>query len=364
LDVALLYEASHNNKGQFINDLKKTLDRNPDFLENNTVDLYLFNDLISKPRTLKPRTLNAEFDFVNFGESQPFTTLKEFYEDYDLAIVIIGEKETFDLKDVFPNHLDYPAYIIHANELIPAYQQEFTTQAIKNNGQVVDSLHQAISHYVVSQQLDASRTFTHLTTGLYWSLILKQQPDSDTLDKSEAASKWPSIRTSPGEPFSYLVGQAYLINQVKKFQGNVINDLDFLDKTHAFAEQAHIISPYSSLIALVNQQQMEELKRQSRTERRYEESAMRTGQPIGGPVFDLAPPAAFERLGGIFNPPLILELGPMDGRGAPAPGAAFAGGGGLSIFPLGSLFIIANIGLFAIGTTVFVIYSLKKRKKT
>lgn len=359
LKIALFYDVTHENSHYSPQLLKQTLAENSRFLEDNTLDLYLFNDLVSQRKTLKPKTLDEQFSVVHFGKSRPLAALEEFDTTYDLLVVISGQEEALTIKDFFPQ-LNYPVYLVHAKGIIPAYHQEFTTALIQAEGQVVDSFPEAINHYLVSRQLESNQALNHLKTAPFWSIIL--EPAETTKEE------WPTPIINETEPFPYLANQAYLLNRFRQFEGDLLANVGFLDQAHAFTEQAHIVTPYSSLIALVNQQQIDELKRQSQDERRYKEGALRTA-PTTGPIMDIAPSGQFESLApGVFGPSLqILNLDTSSGPGiSTLGGAQFSNGGGFSglgVFSLRGLFIVVNGFLLVIGTTVFLILSIKKRKK-
>ncbi|HUW21496.1 MAG TPA: hypothetical protein VMW41_02390 [Candidatus Bathyarchaeia archaeon] len=139
-----------------------------------------------------------------------------------------------------------------------------------------------------------------------------------------------------------------------------------MDNAQAFAEQAHIVTPYSALIALINQQQMEELRRQSESERRYQESPVVSQPAPEEGWFNLSPTDQFAPLSGrgILNP-FGVQILNLDSSREKAPGV-YGGfsGSAFSFFPLGNLFIIANILLLVIGTTAYLVISIRKTKKT
>jgi putative PEP-CTERM system integral membrane protein len=378
LNLAIFYDASHQNDTQAIRQLKNTLNANPTFVRQNTVDFYFFNDLLSQARRLTPENLDQSLTVTNFGQARPFAVFSAFRKAYDLAIIITGWEEALTLSDSFPQQLRYPLYLIHAQEEIPSYHQQFSTHLLQNKGQVVDNLSQALNHFFLNEQLETSPRLTPLITSTYWSILLESKSTFEaplanpfSLPTPPLPQTWPSITTGPTNPLSYLVAQNYLLTQFRNSSGDLLSNLALLDASHLFAEEAHIVTPYSSLLALVNQQQINELKRESQSSRRYQESALRT-QPTPAPLF--------ESSRGIFNPSFgalnkmgggtdILQLNITPFNDAPSGQFTNGGGGfgpslGFGLFPLGSLFFIANVLLLLAGTSVFLIFSLRKSKKS
>jgi hypothetical protein len=135
---------------------------------------------------------------------------------------------------------------------------------------------------------------------------------------------------------------------------------------NAYATRNSIVTPYSSMIALVNEQQMQNLKRQAQSYDRYQEQTRNT--------FNFIEPAPIPLRGGGLGSTFFgadiqnLEMAPQSEaiRNFALPGGGFAAqqSSGLGLFSSGllSVFIIANGFLVSIGVIVFVIKKVRSKK--
>jgi hypothetical protein len=146
-------------------------------------------------------------------------------------------------------------------------------------------------------------------------------------------------------------------------------DTVFLDQLHALAKDAGIVSPTSSLLALVNDQQRQELERQSQQANRYETQDQVVFQR-GTPGAGLGPFS-----GGIISNPFGVNFESMS---LPNSSRGVTGGGGVGLAspmmnsssfgsspstasPIG-LFILITVIVFMIGASKSTIQRLKKKK--
>ncbi len=186
-------------------------------------------------------------------------------------------------------------------------------------------------------------------------------------------------KTPPVDSLAAIFNRAYLSDQISQYQGDLTKNLAFLDATNNFALQANLVTPYSSLLALVNETQRNWLQRESQSYNRYEEQPP---QPTPVPIF-----REFES-SDVFSPSIGIgnSLFGTSMKSAPAPlmmgggGGEFGGvsGGGLEIPTttvqafsitsvgefMGGLFIAVNVLLLGGGFLVYLIIHLKNRKKT
>ena len=267
------------------------------FLSQNQVDLYLFNDQVSQPIPLSTLDNNS-IPQGYFGQGSAVSALNQLKQGYDLAVVFTHNESDLSQIKTTSLHSTIPVYIIHPDNRIPAYSQRFTTDLIKTNGLVSDNLKEALNHYLVRQE-SASNTFS----STFWTItyqpktnIIAEQNSLDISSETNALPLEPenstlkTITTSANNPFSFQASQGQLIKQIQ--DTNVITTA-FKDQAHTYAQSANILTPFSSMIALVNQTQQNRLEANSRSYDRYDEQPIITNTPrntraltsISGPSF-------------------------------------------------------------------------------
>jgi putative PEP-CTERM system integral membrane protein len=176
------------------------------------------------------------------------------------------------------------------------------------------------------------------------------------------------------DPLSFLISRAYLSHQISQYQGDdIANDLDFLDATQNYAKKTNIVTPFSSLIALVNQQQLKQLEKESVSLDRYksaQESASFDFPVDAVSEFNLRSFGGSSLFGGLgTSQAMPMPYGGGGGGGGPDLGIAATNGGG-SGYLLGNsliwLFIMANGLIIGGGFALYAIRSFRKhlaRKK-
>ncbi len=356
LRIAILYDVSYDNKSNpFPEELRQLLRTNKDLLKKNRIDLYLFNDYLSQEKNVTPALLEGVFDITYFGKSDLLEAIKSFNGQYDFAVIVTGKTDSLAGKNIAPLTA-FPLYLVHSNRTIPSYGGRFTTYLVQNKGLVVDNLEEAINHFVFTKERkNIPDNSLLLTVGSYWSIILS--PKGSLIPDYFVQSVQDGFFTKVDDPLTYLASQAYLKGKVANFKGVIEGNLSFLDNTNSFAGKNNIVTPYSSLIALVNEEQRRELERQAQNYNRYEEDkpVSFNPRPILGPMFlergmstplDIVNPSMSQmKIGG--------GGGGMLGSISPNTGIGFAS-------PFLGLFIGLNILLVGLGILLFVILNVKK----
>jgi hypothetical protein len=166
--------------------------------------------------------------------------------------------------------------------------------------------------------------------------------------------------------------------------GDISGDVSILDKLNAFAKNAHIVTVYSSLISLVNAQQLQTLEQLQQQYNRYEDQALRENQQFTPPVpmFD-SPRTPTSLLGPLGNSLFNVDMIQVDLKGAPeesgtsnfggfagngsirldnpSPMYGVSGGGGGLVSGL-PLFLIANALLLVFGLGFYIVRLLRHKR--
>lgn len=91
--------------------------------------------------------------------------------------------------------------------------------------------------------------------------------------------------TDPQDPLSYILAHSYIAYKLGQTKGNPDVQLDLLDGLNQFSVNNQIVTSYSSLIALVNEQQRQNLERNSQNYDRYSDQITNpTPVPIINPL--------------------------------------------------------------------------------
>ncbi len=302
--IALFYDVSSDNReDNFGKTVKQHLERNGIY-KNNTYDLYLYNDHLSEKKPVTADLLST-FSPVYFGKSDVLGALKNLPVGYD-AIMVINSSKSLNQDNTLFTSVNVPVYFIQTRG-IPSYTQILTAKIIQSHGLVTESITEALNHLALKKQLYSAGTET-LYIGPYWSLMTNRNASIPSVQNKVAegvtpqsfmllppipppppidSSGWENMTTSADNPLSYIVAHAYFAQKLTAFPTSPSTSVSFLDASNAFAVQTHIITPYSSLIALVNEQQKLILEQNSQGYDRYEEKT--PPEIITQPLFSRQP---------------------------------------------------------------------------
>ena len=262
---AVVFDVSCSNKNNlFLDDFVKNLQTNKNLLKNNTIDLYLVNDILSKKKVINSKELKSLSNIVYFGESKWTKKIKEIENKYDFIIVATADSEVLTQKNNLSTKNKVPLYIIHKDNIVPPYSQEVSNYVLQSGGKVAFDLNDAISHYVLSNQL-LSRS--SIAFSPFWSISVPYHYQG-YYNPQEAFDSF-DVKTDKSNAMSYFINKAYIAKLLSFYQGDLVNDIDLSDGFHNFSQKSHLVSPYSSLIALVNSRQMAELRNASQSGDRY-----------------------------------------------------------------------------------------------
>ncbi|MCB9108134.1 MAG: TIGR02921 family PEP-CTERM protein [Anaerolineales bacterium] len=247
----------------------------------SAVDVYL---TASEFRGEAPsRTTLAELnidDIVYFGGQNAATLLAQFNElqrgeSYD-AVFVLTDGSGYELGDseaaITPP--DAPVWLVHLNGDISLGYDDATLAAIQaSGGGVAGSIEEAMTRLAVSRAGQAGIFVSEtggpgsfdLIDGYAWLAIPTATADALSI----------KVVTHPaGDPFAALAARRLILAEMHQ-QRVWLSNLETLDNLHALAVDNSIVTPYSSMIVLVNQQQRTLLKQlengQGRFDREFED---------------------------------------------------------------------------------------------
>jgi putative PEP-CTERM system integral membrane protein len=243
---AVILDSSYSMKAhrQQVTDTFRWLKDN--ILKQNIADLYL-----TKAETNPQRLDNfGSFDpqkVLFYGMVQPKDMLAQFQQlrgntNYD-AIVVITDPGSYELNSDrnLPGAMPAPVWFVHLGGLAFGYD-DATLKAIQDSDGGVATEVQTVMQRIGTQPSRGMGTsFLNLVDGYAWYLT-----KDDVYDIEPA-----------NEGFGALAARQWATHLSRYLQPDEMKELDAI---HATAKQYGIVTPYSSMIVLVNDQQRQQLK--------------------------------------------------------------------------------------------------------
>lgn len=228
-------------------------------LPQNSADLYLPAIAPAQPQRLE-NLQQSKFDpskTVFYGMMQPKEMLTQFQQlrgdrSYD-AILVITDAGSYELNNdtKLAGKLPAPLWLVHLGGLAFAYD-DATLKAIQDsNGGVATQVQTVMQRLATQPSRGAGTSFLNLVDGYAWFLT-----------KNGATA----TATSEPQAFGALAARQWTTHLSHYLQPNQLNELDAI---HAAAKQYSIVTPYSSMLVLVNNQQRDELKQAEKQSDRF-----------------------------------------------------------------------------------------------
>ena len=219
---------------------------------NNDVDLYLTDNDSNQAKRLEDLNgLNIN-KLTFYGSLQTDEMLQQFQtlrdnKDYD-AVLLLTDEGSYELskdKQELPE-MNAPLWMVHLGNKLPRAYADATLSAIQNsNGGVATDIATVIQRLATEEAKGAA-----VIDGYTWTVN-----KSDSADSSETGLEAISARQ--------LVAH-------KALKGKNALSVTELDAIHQIAKENDIVTPYSSMIVLVNDQQREQLKAAEAKEDRFD----------------------------------------------------------------------------------------------
>lgn len=263
-------------------EVRTTIEWYKQYLNNNDIDLYVTDaeNSVKYIDNLDDFNLDSLAFFGSIDNSQmlqQFQTSKDD-KDYD-AVLIITDEGSYELSQdsqTIPT-MDAPLWMIHLGNKLPRAYNDAILQTIQNtNGGIAQD-----AAIVMKRLATEEATGVAVVDGYSWAV--------STLDAE--------ITAQTGiEPL--------MARQLVSYLGKNENNLSLaqLDNIHQIAKDNAIVTPYSSMIVLVNDRQKELLKQ-------AEAKADRFDREVESGVEQLAQPNNPFEVSGVPEPELWILLG-------------------------------------------------------
>ncbi|MBD1923010.1 TIGR02921 family PEP-CTERM protein [Microcoleus sp. FACHB-831] len=252
---------------------------------NNDADLY-----VTAPSGMQPKRIDdiSKFDAAKmtfYGTLSHKQMLRQFVQlrgdtSYD-GILLVTDEGSYELSDdskldVPP--LSAPLWMVHLGAVSPAYDDD-TLKAIQDSGGgVCMELSEVLERIATKAALGSSAV--SVVDGYAWFM---EKPASKTneAEPGNNSNPKPKIQNPKSEDgFDVLAARQMVIGLSKEIGKDQLAQLDAI---HAIAKTFKIVTPYSSMIVLVNDEQRKALKQaeadKDRFERKVENGKEQLSQP-------------------------------------------------------------------------------------
>jgi len=213
--------------------------------KDNDIDAYFTSSEGGTPKRLD-RLDDLNLDrLVFYGLLRPQEMLKQFAQlqngkTYD-AVMVLTDAGSYELTDETKTTLSItaPLWMIHLGNFPAAYDDSTLAAIQDHGGSVATGIEDVMSR--ISSIDDRNPATIGMIDGYIW---IKQQDNS-------------TVSTEIDQGFQPLAARQLALSLGKKIDQNNPTQLDII---HSIAKQYNIVTPYSSMIVLVNDRQKQALK--------------------------------------------------------------------------------------------------------
>jgi putative PEP-CTERM system integral membrane protein len=216
-------------------------------LNKNQVDLYLTASTPAQPKKVAGI---KKFDVAKatfYGTLEPRQMLQQFQtlrqdSTYD-AVLLITDPGSYELTENSKTALAMPAplWLLHLGGLQPAYD-DATLEAIQSSGGSIGTDVREVMHRIGTQpSLGNGTSLLSVVDDYAWFLSQKPNPSANT-----------------DEAFAPIAARQWVTQVSQSIKPDRLKELDAV---HVLAKRYKLVTPYSSMIVLVNDRQKQDLKK-------------------------------------------------------------------------------------------------------
>jgi putative PEP-CTERM system integral membrane protein len=207
---------------------------------------------------------------------------------YD-AVIVLTDGTGYELgeSDEQVTTPSFPVWVVHLGGNLPLGYDDGTLEAIQaSGGGVAGSLEEALQRTAVSLSAgpaDGSTTgpVVDLLDGYLWTVL-----PTDQAEAAIPAGATVQTHTSD-DPFAALAARQLILAEMQRNRGT-IDQAETLDALHALATNYGIVTPYSSMIVLVDWEQQALLDELSNLGDRYQREVEAIGETTPSTPLPLA----------------------------------------------------------------------------
>ncbi|MEZ2237759.1 TIGR02921 family PEP-CTERM protein [Microcoleus sp.] len=235
-------------------------------LTTNNVDLYVSSAAGMSPKLVENlRTFNVE-KLTFYGSIQLKDILQQFAQlradrTYD-SVFLVSDRHSYELSDDRKNAISMPSplWTVHLGGLPPGYDDATLKVIQDSGGGVATDIKEAMQR--VATTAASGDSIVSVVDGYAWSYAKK--PKSEKTLKSVAATE---LKDDKNEGFKPIAARQLIMALSKQKSSNQLSQLDAM---HSIAKSFKVVTPYSSMIVLVNDAQRQQLKQAEAKTDRFE----------------------------------------------------------------------------------------------
>lgn len=224
-------------------------------LTQNSADLYLTTAAPATPARIENLKQFDLKDAVFYGSLQPSDILQQFLQlrgetNYD-AVVLLTDPGSYELATDRATALNMPSplWLVHLGGLQFAYD-DATLQAIQDSGGGVSTEVQEVMQRIgTTPTLGNGTTRLNIVDGYGWYL-----------------TKTPTASAAKTDGFEEIAARQWVTHLSRYVKPDQLQELDTI---HAVTKEYGIVSPYSSMLVLVNNEQRQALKQAEQAKDRF-----------------------------------------------------------------------------------------------
>ncbi len=159
-----------------------------------------------------------------------------------------------------------PVWMVHLGGLPLGYDDPTLEVIQASGGGVTDNLNDALTRFAVAivglpsfAEVDLTDAVPDLIDGYGWALLPTDVASAQFADATVH---------EPSEPFAAFAGRRVILAEMMRNHADLAS-LDILDELHAMAIEHSIVTPYSSMIVLINERQQKLLDELAAQEDRF-----------------------------------------------------------------------------------------------
>jgi putative PEP-CTERM system integral membrane protein len=222
----------------------------------NTVDLYVASAAGMPPKFVEDVRKFDAAKITFYGTIQLKDMLQQFAQlrgdkSYD-TVFLVSDRHSYELSDdrKLKLSISSPLWTVHLGGLPPGYDDATLKVIQDSGGGVATDMKEAVQR--VATTAASGKSTVSVVDGYAWSYA--KTPQSKKLAKPAAVAESKSAGNEGFKP----IAARQLITALSKQKS--ANQLTQLDAMHAVAKNFKVVTPYSSMIVLVNDAQREQLK--------------------------------------------------------------------------------------------------------
>ncbi|MCP3927072.1 MAG: TIGR02921 family PEP-CTERM protein [Desulfobacterales bacterium] len=206
-------------------------------------------------------TVNNEDDFLYYGPAQMFSIVNKFHslaakKNYT-AIIVLTDKGSYEQSgdDIISLKLSAPLYLVHQDKQIPPAYTDALLETIKKSlGGTTLSIQEVFKTISFKKKAAVNKKMIAATKGITWEI--------ESLGSLNSIERKQYKETGA----EALAASQYISRQVQHMEKMSIKELD---KIHRIAKKYSLVSPYSSMIVLVNKRQKKALAEAEKKDDRF-----------------------------------------------------------------------------------------------